>query len=325
VAPPRALMDRTRPLERALDLTPRRNGFAHRERYAKLILGSERREVGYVLSTRGCKHVCRHCPLPPAYAGSFYALPLDRVLDDIALLIARGARHLTFADADFLNGPTHALRLAREIARRFDGVTFDYTAKVEHLYKNERAVRELHELGALFVVSAVESFHDDVLTALDKGHTRTEALAVIRSFARRGQTLRPTFVPFTPWETRQSYAELFDIVDGEGLVEHVDAVQYTIRLLIPEGSLLLASPEMQPHLGAFDADAFSYRWTHPEAHMDDLQHEFSSLVASWNGSGLGAADAFSRLRALADPAWQPGSLRAFRAGRVPRLTEDWFC
>jgi radical SAM superfamily enzyme YgiQ (UPF0313 family) len=321
----RATRDGARSRERAIDLTPLRTGFSHRERYAKLALGDERREVGHVVTTRGCKHLCRHCPLPPAYAGSFYALPLERVLEDIARLVARGARHLTFADADFLNGPTHALRIARAIARRFPGVTFDYTAKIEHLYQHERATDELHEHGALFVVSAVESFNDTVLSALAKGHTRAEALDVIRRFARRGHTLRPTFVPFTPWETRQSYSELFQIVEGEGLVEHIDAVQYTIRLLVPEGSLLLASPEMQPHLGAFDAEAFSYRWTHPDPQMDDLQRETASQVANWHRSGIDAAQAFARLHTLAEPAWRPDVTPSRRLGRVPRLTEDWFC
>ena len=321
----RATREGARSRERAIDLTPLRTGFSHRERYAKLMLGDERREVGHVMSTRGCKHLCRHCPLPPVYGGSFYALPLERVLDDIALLVGRGARHLTFADADFLNGPTHALRIAREIGRRFAGVTFDYTAKIEHLYQHERATDELHEHGALFVVSAVESFNDTVLSALEKGHTRAEALDVIRRFARRGHTLRPTFVPFTPWETRQSYTELFEIVEGEGLVEHIDAVQYTIRLLVPEGSLLLASPRMRPHLGAFDAEAFSYRWTHPDAHMDDLQRETASQVAGWHRVGIDAADAFARLHTLADPAWRADGTPSRRAGRVPRLTEDWFC
>ncbi len=321
----RATHEGARSRERAIDLTPSRDGFTNRERYAKLALGDERREVGYVVATRGCKHLCRHCPLPPVYAGAFYALPLERVLADIEGLVARGARHLTFADADFLNGPTHALRIAREIARRFPGVTFDYTAKIEHLRVHERAVAELHDLGALFVVSAVESFNDAVLATLEKGHTREDALAVMRRFARRGQTLRPTFVPFTPWETRESYAELFAIVEGEGLVEHIDTVQYTIRLLIPEGSLLLASEAMQRHLGAFNADSYSHRWTHPDPAMDRLQRDAAAAVSNWNRDGRGAEDAFRRLRAMADPAWRPERLRSRRAGPVPRLTEDWFC
>ncbi len=309
---------------RALDLTPARDGLSNRERYATLALGDERYQVGAVTTTRGCKHTCRHCPLPPAYARSFYALPVPRVLDDVAQVVARGARHLTFVDADFLNGPTHALRVAREIARRFPGVTFDYTAKIEHLRRHARVVDELHDLGNVFVVSAVESFNDTVLSALRKGHTRADAMAVVRRFREQGLVLRPTFVPFTPWETRESYAEIFDIVDGEGLVDHVDAVQYSIRLLVPERSLLLAADEMRPHLGAFDAVAFSYAWRHPDACMDDLQRAVARAAADLAGADATHEDAFVRLCELAGARRVRGWV-AQRAGRVPRLTEDWFC
>ena len=324
VAPEHARDNTARSSGRALDLTPRRDGLSHRDRYAKLALGDERRDVAHVTTTRGCKHVCRHCPLPPAYGGSFYALPIDAVMDDIASLVARGARHVTFADPDFLNGPTHALRVARELAHRFAGLTFDYTAKIEHLLRHDDVVGELQSLGNLFVVSAVESFNDAVLAALRKDHSRADALSVFRRFRARGLVLRPTFVPFTPWETRASYAELLDIVEGEDLVDHVDAVQYSIRLLVPEGSLLLNADEMRPHLRGFDAAAFSHRWTHPDPSMDDLQRAVAGVAASAAASGLSADDAFARVRALVDPT-RSMAPRAQRRGVAPRLTEDWFC
>ncbi|MCI0452543.1 MAG: radical SAM protein, partial [Candidatus Latescibacteria bacterium] len=294
------------------------------ERYVKLALGDERIDVGYVATTRGCKHACRHCPLPPAYTGSFYVLPVAAVLDDVARVVARGARHVTFADPDFLNGPTHALRVSREFARRFPGATFDYTAKIEHLLRHDDVVAELHDLGNAFVVSAVESFHDAVLQALSKGHTRADALSVIRRFRARGGVLRPTFVPFTPWETRASYAEIFDIVDGEGLVGHVDPVQYSIRLLVPERSLLLASEEMRPHLGGFDPETFSYAWRHPDPSMDELQRALARTAADLAGANVDHESAFVRMRGAAGVAGAGRSVPR-RAGRVPRLTEDWFC
>jgi len=310
---------------RAIDLTPLREGLAsHRDRYARLVLDDQLTHAAAVATTRGCKHLCRHCPLPPAYQGAFYALPVARVVEDIAAVVAHGARHITFADADFLNGPTHALRVARELARRFPGLTFDYTAKIEHLLARSAVVDELQALGNLFVVSAVESFNDRVVAALRKDHTRSDALVVIRRFRARGLALRPTFMPFTPWETRASYAELFEIVDGEGLVDHIDPVQYSIRLLVPEGSLLLDAAEMQPFLGDFDAETFSHRWTHPDAGMDALQRDVARAAAAWSGDAVPTHEAFGRLRAWVDPdrKWPP---QAHRVGRVPRLTEDWFC
>lgn len=310
--------------ERALDLTPRRGALQPNARYVRLDAGDELRQVGYVTSTRGCKHTCRHCPIPAEYGGAFYALPLARVMDDIDAVVARGAQHITFADADFLNGPTHALRIARALHERHPPVTFDYTAKIEHLLNHSDVVDELHALGNLFVVSAVESFNDEVLRQLDKGHTAAEALDVIRAFERRGLALRPSLVPFTPWETRASLASLFDIVASEGLVEQIDPVHYSIRLLIPSGSLLLRDPLLAGVIGEFDAARFSHTWTHPDPEMDRIQEALATISVAHASDASPVAETFLR---MADVVMPGRALRVSprRRGDSPRLTEDWFC
>ena len=61
--------------------------------------------AGYVEASRGCKHLCRHCPIPPVYGGRFFVVPAEVVQADIRQLVEAGARHITFGDPDFLNGP----------------------------------------------------------------------------------------------------------------------------------------------------------------------------------------------------------------------------
>ncbi len=309
---------------REMDLAPLRDAIVHRDHYARLAIADERRDTGYVQATRGCRHNCTHCPLPPAYGGRFYAIPPDRVLADIAAVVEGGARHITFADPDFLNGPGHALRIARALHERFPAVTFDCTAKIEHLKQQARTVEELRDLGCIFVVSAVESMNDDVLSHLRKGHTRDDALDVIRAFRRLGLTLRPSLVPFTPWETRSSLRDLIDIVEGEGLVECLDAVQYSIRLLLPEGSLLLEDASMRACMGPFDRAAFGYRWCHPDPAMDAMQAELARVVEGAVEEGLTPVEAFERVRGVVAPERSARVVPA-AAGPAPRLTEDWFC
>lgn len=309
---------------RAMDLSPSRTAIAHRDHYARLAADDARLEVGYVAATRGCKHLCTHCPLPPAYGGRFYALPEAAVLADIDAVVARGARHITFADPDFLNGPGHARRIARALHARHPGVTFDFTARIEHLKRHAPLVEELRDLGAVFVVSAVESMNDTVLAHLRKGHTGADAIEVIRIFRRLGLALRPSLVPFTPWETHESLAHLLDVVASEGLSESIDAVQYSIRLLLPEGSLLLLDPTVQERLGPFDAGRFGYTWTHPDPRMDDLAHRLAGIAEHASHDGLPPAAAFEHVC----DAVAPGRTRrpvASPPGPPPRLTEDWFC
>jgi hypothetical protein len=248
---------------------------------------------------------------------------MEQVLADIDAAVALGARHVTFADADFLNGPTHSLRVVRAMHHRHPGVTFDYTAKIEHLLRQSAAVDELQSLGNIFVVSAVESFNNDVLTRLDKGHTDDDAIAVIRDFNRRGLTLRPSLVPFTPWETRESLARLFEIVAGEGLVPCIDPVQYSIRLLLPAGSLLLRDESMAALAGPFDPARFTHSWAHPDPDMDALQEALAAVSAAAVSVETPVVETFGRMAALAAPG-RPMRI-AGRQGVPPRLTEDWFC
>jgi radical SAM superfamily enzyme YgiQ (UPF0313 family) len=298
--------------------------YAHLERDGRLEL------TGYVEASRGCKHRCRHCPIPPVYGGRFFVVPRDVALADVRQLVAAGARHITFGDPDFLNGPGHARAVVHALHAEFPDVTFDITTKVEHLLRQRRWLPELGELGCAFVVSAVESLSDTVLRHLAKGHTHADVLEALALTRAAGLVLRPTWVAFTPWTTLVDYREMLAFIAREGLVDHVDPVQYSIRLLVPPGSLLLESPAMQRHLGALVEDAFYYRWTHPDARMDRLHAEVSGAVADGAERNEDATLTFARVLALADAAAGVAARPTPLAGppsrrRPPRLTEPWFC
>jgi len=308
---------------------PRRAALPGLRRYAHLEWRGERRMAGYVEASRGCKHRCRHCPIPPVYGGRFFVVPREVVLADIRQLVAAGAAHITFGDPDFLNGPRHALEVARALHAEFPDVTFDFTAKVEHLLRHRRLLPEFAALGCLFVVTAAESLSDTVLAHLGKGHTRADLVAVLDALRAAGIAPRPTWVPFTPWSTLDDYRELLDFIEAEGLVDHVDPVQYAIRLLVPPGSLLLDSPAMRPYLGTLVERAFSWTWTHPDPRMDALQAAVAALVEDAARRQEDPAVTFGRIRALADAtagvAPRPGPALAPDRPRPPRLTEPWFC
>ena len=292
------------------------------ERYAHLVRRGQHTIAGQVEASRGCLHHCRHCPIPPVYGGRLFVVPMETVLADIRNQVRSGARHITFTDADFLNGPAHSLRLARALHAEFPEVTFDFTAKVEHILNNRERVLELGRLGALFMVSAVESLSDGVLEILDKGHTRADVFAALEILRQAGISMRPSLLPFTPWSTRADFVDLLDFAESEDLVDHIDPVQYTIRLLVPPGSLLLAHPAMQPHLENFDAEALTARWFHPDPGMDALQQQLAALVESATAADEDPRDIFQSIRTLAGT---PRSVPKRRHERPPRLTEPWFC
>ena len=303
---------------------PHREGLPPLEQYVHLELpDGSHRSVGTVETSRGCLHSCRHCPVPPVYGGRFFIVPKATVLEDIGQLVAHGARHINFADPDFLNGPGHALGVARALHREHPDVTFDFTAKVEHLLKHRERMPELAALGCAFIVSAVESLSDRVLAELDKGHTSRDAREAFRGVREAGIAPRPTFVAFTPWTTREDYLELFRWVLEEDLVEHVDPIQLTLRLLIPPGSLLLENTSLQPFLGELDSpDALTYRWAHPDPAMDELQKDVEAVVESSVREGHTNGEIFRNLAGRVGLRQEAAFLASSKA---PRLTEAWFC
>jgi len=296
---------------------PSRGALPDLDRYAKLVWNGEERLVASVGASRGCKHLCRHCPIVPVYRGRFVAVPRETVLADVAQQIAAGARHVSFGDPDFLNGPTHAFRIARELHERWPRISFDATIKIEHLLQHRALLPELARCGMIFVTSAVESLSDRVLAALRKGHAAADVPLALAAVREAGTELRPTLLPFTPWAALEDLPALFDFAIEHDLVGAIDPVQYTLRLLLPRGSLLLE--DAGPWLRDFDADAFTWRWEHEDPRVDALWRE--SVEAVRNGAG------FDELRALADHALRrPLAKRAGRSRRsVPRLTEPWFC
>jgi len=285
--------------------------------------------AAYVEASRGCLHVCRHCPVVPVYGGRFFVVPADVVLADIRAQVAAGARHVTFGDPDFLNGPGHAIELCRRLHAEWPELTFDFTAKVEHLLKHRTLLREFAALGCTFVVSAVESLSDEVLRRLDKGHTAAHVSELVTVMEDAGLVLHPTLVAFTPWTTLDDYIAVVEFFRARGLVAYVPPVQLAIRLLVPPRSALLSEPDAAAWVGPLDPEAFTHRWAHPDPRMDVLYGRVASCVEAAEDAGEDPRLTWDAVRALAyaaagrampDEAMPPAYIPD-----PPRLTEHWFC
>lgn len=306
---------------------PSRAGLPSPERYARLVADGDERLAGHAEATRGCKHACRHCPIPVLYGGRFFAVPAAVVLEDVAQQVAAGVGHVTFGDPDFLNGPRHALRVASALHERFPHLTFDFTAKIEHLVRHAGLLPALRVAGAIFVVSAVESLSDTVLARLDKGHRRDDVFRASAACREAGLALRPSLVPFTPWSTLEDYLELVETFSRDEWLDLLDPVQLSIRLLVPPRSLLLEDPSLVTE--GLDAAALTHVWRHPDPRMDHLQRRVSRLVEAAAQAKEPPRTTLARIRSTAlAAAGRPHEHVATGADtgrRAPRLTESWFC
>ncbi len=318
-------------IKRAPVILPDRASLPPLTRYAHLEINGKALLAGYAETTRGCKHTCLHCPITPIYHGRFFAIPAEVVLSDIRAQVAQGARHITFGDPDFFNGPTHAMRIARALHEEFPALTFDATIKIEHLLKHQQLLPELHDLGCAFVVSAVESLNGDVLLHLAKDHSQNDVERAFAIMAEADIPLRPSLLPFSPWETLESYLGLLTFFEERHLVEHVDPVHFSIRLLLPPGSSLLETPGEKPWLSELDPAAYTYRWRHPDPRMDNLQREIAALVEQAQVTRQDSVHTFFQIKALAlqacgQLAHTTRALRRYGQRKVlPHLSEAWFC
>ena len=317
-------------LEKQRFRVPDRSGLPGLADYADLTLpDGAKRIVGYTEASRGCKHLCRHCPVVPVYGGRFFVVQRDVVLADIARQVEAGAQHITFGDPDFLNGPGHARAVVEALHVKYPTLTYDVTIKVEHLLKHAETLRTLRDTGCLFIISAFESFDDRVLALLEKGHTRADAFAAVEQCRAEGLVLVPTFVAFTPWLTLEAYEDLLETIARLGLIEAVAPVQLAIRLLIPDGSRLLELAAVRGMVEPFDEERLYHPWRHPDPRVDTLQRDVEDMVQIATHADTSRAAVFiqvwERLQAAFDRPARPLPGIATGIGAVPQFSEPWYC
>ena len=310
-------------------LTPDRSALPPLARYAHVQLpDGGRKTVGFAEGSRGCKHLCRHCPVVPVYRGMFRVIPVDVAMADVRQQVASGAQHISFGDPDFFNGPTHALKLVQALHAEFPDISYDATIKIQHLIDHAEILPVLKTTGCLFITAAAESVDDRVLELLAKNHTNDDFARAVALCRAAGIALAPTFVAFTPWTTLEGYVALLERLLELDLVESVPPIQLAIRLLIPQGSLLLDLPGFQASIGQFDPKLLGFPWKNPDARVDRLQLAVQELVAQAEAQGLHRREIFTRIWELAHQALGvpvPALAASGMGAPIPRLSEPWYC
>ncbi len=298
------------------------------DRYAHLATAAGHQLVGYVEASHGCRHRCTHCPVPAVYNGRYRITGAETVQADIDQLVDMGARHVTFGDPDFLNAPAYATGVVAAAHGRHPDLSFDITVKVEHVLAHQDVWPVLADSGVVFVVSAVESLDEVILTHLDKGHTGADADRAVGVLRSAGIELHPTWLPFTPWTTAAGVADIASFIWRHDLAPVTDPVQLSIRLLIPDGSLLLGSDSLAPHLTGYDAGALGYTWRAPDPALDELASELATMAEKAAHEGNDQVETIAAMTdTIATAAGVDIPRKAASVGPPdrPRLSEPWFC
>ncbi len=306
---------------------PDRTGLLPLERYATLERpDGTRGTAGYTEASRGCRHLCRHCPIVPVYDGQFRVVQPEVVLADVAGQVAAGARHITFGDPDFFNGPTHAMRIVHALHDAHPGVSYDVTIKVEHLLQHRDLLPALAATGCAFVTSAVESVDDDVLERLAKGTHAPGFRRGRRPVSRRRVDADADVRRVPPVDDAR--ALLRSRRDPGRARPHRSRRADPARDPAPhsQGSRLLDLEEVRALAGPFDAATLTYRWVHRDPRVDALQRAISNLVGVRLTGDRRAL--FEEIAAMAHDAAgrpRPSARPARDRATVPYLNEPWYC
>jgi hypothetical protein len=159
------------------------------------------------------------------------------------------------------------------------------------------------------------------LAKLQKGHTRADFIEVAREFRSVGLTLSPTFIPFTPWTTRESYRQLLELLMELDLVEHVAPIQLALRLLIPRGSRMLELSDIQRVITGFDEPALLYRWKHPDPAVDALAEQAVQRAADKESR----REIFRKMWELVADWPLPENFDLMPRATIPYMDEPWYC
>ena len=304
---------------------PNRQIFPDISNYAHLVDGSNNLIAGSVETTYGCKHSCTHCPVPISFNGSFKTYSLEKIVSDVENQVKQGAKHISFNDPDFFNGPIHALKILESLNEKFPSITYDSTIKVEHIIKYKKYFKELSSLNMVFVISAFETTNDLVLSILEKNHTSHDLNNSIEISQDFGIDIRPTWMPFSPWTELNDLSNIVKLIEKYELRETVDPIQLTIKLLIPKHSLIIKKPEINKYLGNYEKNSLSFKWEYENNDVEKLQSSLFDFIL--NNSELDEHKQYLGMVNIIEKCTDTKLLTnsSYDFKNVPKLSETWFC
>ena len=304
---------------------PNRQIFPDISNYAHLVDGSNNLIAGSVETTYGCKHSCTHCPVPISFNGSFKTYSLEKIVSDVENQVKQGAKHISFNDPDFFNGPIHALKILESLNEKFPSITYDSTIKVEHIIKYKKYFKELSSLNMVFVISAFETTNDLVLSILEKNHTSHDLNNSIEISQDFGIDIRPTWMPFSPWTELNDLSNIVKLIEKYELRETVDPIQLTIKLLIPKHSLIIKKPEINKYLGNYEKNSLSFKWEYENNDVEKLQSSLFDFIL--NNSELDDHKQYLGMVNIIEKCTDTKLLTnsSYDFKNVPKLSETWFC
>ncbi|HET7846610.1 MAG TPA: CUAEP/CCAEP-tail radical SAM protein, partial [Acidimicrobiia bacterium] len=171
-----------------------------------------------------------------------------------------------------------------------------------------------------------ENVDERTLEILDKNHTVAEMSEAVWVLRDAGIRVRPTWLPFLPWTRPDDLVHLVQFLDLHELWPATDPVQLSIKLLIPEGSLLEEHPAVTPFLVQYEPSALTWAWEFEHRGAELLHKQLDAIAGDAADSAADISETLAAMRRLiGQEAGVDLGPMPERGPAAPHLTESWFC
>jgi anaerobic magnesium-protoporphyrin IX monomethyl ester cyclase len=196
--PPADLLD----LE-AVRLPDRKSRILDRSRFMKL-------RFDCVETSRGCTMGCTFCSIRWMYGKSVRFFPLDRVIEDLALLKAAGARGVFFVDDNITLDVPRLKELCRRIVREgLDSLYYVIQASVPGIASDPELPRLLEEANFRWVFLGIESGISRNLSQMRKSGVLAHTRTAVERLRAHGICAIGGFIAGNPDDTREDIRDTY--------------------------------------------------------------------------------------------------------------------
>jgi len=170
---------------------------------------SERYDLSFVVSSRGCPHRCIFCSNRVTTGKKYRYASAKKIMHDVDwvynqyLIKKQGKRNIQFLDDNLLVNQARVYELLDEIKRAgFDKkLTFSFQARGDNV--NYKLLKDLFEAGFKSVFFGLETASENIMKLIKKDETVARCIEAVRMAKQIGFHVSATFIYGFPTETHK--------------------------------------------------------------------------------------------------------------------------
>lgn len=184
---------------------------------------SERYDLGFILSSRGCPYKCIFCSNRVTTRKFYRYRSPEPLIEEIEMLYHKyNMRHLMFLDDNFLVSKKRIYTLLERIRERdlHKRMSFAFQARGDNV--DLKILQELYDAGFRSVFFGMETASEEMMKAIKKGETVLECIEAVKMAKKVGFHVSATFIYGLPGDSHKDRMDCVKLTEDLGL----DMVRY---------------------------------------------------------------------------------------------------